>query len=102
VLYLSLAQGQFSGGRRHGYGVLVVRGNRYEGNWLNGQRHGYGTYTFRNGDSYTGEFRHGKFNGRGRYTFKATGQTIEAIFKVFILSVIQARLAGEIYLYGEG
>lgn len=59
--------GQWSNGKRHGYGTLTyASGDRYEGNWKDNKFHGYGIYSYSDGSRYEGNWENGKKSGKGK------------------------------------
>lgn len=85
-------RGDFSNGKRHGYGrqEYLREGDRgdlarqcvggrgsmyrialYEGHWHEGERHGAGKITYVNGDTVSGHFVNGILHGFAEYEFNA-------------------------------
>jgi hypothetical protein len=47
--------------------LMLITGDRYEGDWKNCLKDGKGSDTFANGDTHTGTYLKGKFDGKGTY-----------------------------------
>lgn len=102
-------KGQWTNGKKEGFGTLLTKLTKYEGGWANGMRDGEGTYWTRateqsewvrqykgcwredlkhgygicwhtNGDVYEGYFADGMRSAMGKL-FKANGDRIEGQFK---------------------
>ncbi|XP_019316683.2 MORN repeat-containing protein 1 isoform X6 [Panthera pardus] len=59
-------EGEWKGGKKHGYGRLVDRdGQAYWGWFHDNQRHGQGHMVFRNGDEYEGDWVRDQRQGHG-------------------------------------
>jgi hypothetical protein len=54
-------------GQKHGQGMFVRNGYRYQGSWVANQRQGYGRYTSPDGRSYEGFWKHDKPEGFGTF-----------------------------------
>jgi hypothetical protein len=69
--------GQFSGGRLHGLGVMTYpTRDIFSGDWQFGVREGRGRLKYANGDEYFGTFRQNNMNGQGKMTY-ANGAVYE-------------------------
>lgn len=55
--------GQLHDGKRHGFGLLTVRGQSYIGEFMNQHPHGFGTYRWDDGPSVTGMWCDGQVKG---------------------------------------
>ena len=56
-------------GERSGYGSLImVNGDKYEGEWANDVKHGHGVEVWATGARYEGEWKDGKKDGEGILT----------------------------------
>eukprot|EP00742_Colponemidia_sp_Colp-10_P003536 GILJ01003767.1.p1 GENE.GILJ01003767.1~~GILJ01003767.1.p1 ORF type:complete len:325 (-),score=32.09 GILJ01003767.1:110-1036(-) len=53
--------------KRHGRGILLRDGERYDGEWCNDSINGFGVYHFVSGATYEGFWKDQKFNGHGLY-----------------------------------
>lgn len=60
--------------------ILLVSGDRYEGEWRDGTENGQGTFIWSDGDSYGGEWKKWEPNGVGTYTL-SDGRKYEGEFK---------------------
>ena len=49
--------------------LIVLKSNRYEGEYKDDQKNGRGVFTYASGDRYEGEFKDGKRNGQGVETW---------------------------------
>jgi hypothetical protein len=75
-------EGEWSEGKKQGYGVLYyVSGVRYEGDFNDGKKHGKGKLYYSQGDYYEGDFVNDKKTGKGLYIWangdKYSGDFIE-------------------------
>lgn len=66
-------RGQFQNGKRHGYGIMVMRdGKFYEGQFENDQRSGEGTFYWSDGRVYRGFYKNDEKCGRGVHVWTTT------------------------------
>ena len=62
-------EGNFKDGLPHGKGKKHwVSGDTYDGEWEAGLRHGKGECHYAGGAKYSGNFKNGLFHGHGRYS----------------------------------
>lgn len=74
-------EGQFSEGKWHGDGKIIVKGQfEYTGTFTNHQVTGKGTVKLANGSKYNGEVVNANFEGEGIYYYP-DGKTLEGIFR---------------------
>ena len=59
----------------NGFGISLIKGDKYIGEFENGFKDGQGVCFYASGSQYSGSWRDGHFDGEGRYT------TIEGIVK---------------------
>lgn len=50
-------EGEFTDGKRHGYGTMRTMQEVYMGNWYKGMKHGHGKQTEATGLVYEGEWK---------------------------------------------
>ena len=63
-------EGEFRDGKRNGKGVLLrADGARYEGDWKNDRMDGQGVFWRPDGNRYEGSFAKGRFAGTGVYFY---------------------------------
>eukprot|EP00118_Oscarella_pearsei_P000853 m.5968 g.5968 ORF g.5968 m.5968 type:complete len:926 (+) comp14594_c0_seq1:56-2833(+) len=67
---LSLYEGEYVNGRRHGRGTQTwADGSLYEGDYENGKRHGNGIHKWKNGERYEGSYVEDTRHGKGAYSW---------------------------------
>ena len=57
--------GDYSNGVKEGYGIMNIKGGKYEGEMKGGNFNGYGRFIFNNKRKYEGEFINNKMEGYG-------------------------------------
>ena len=74
-------EGNFKDGKFSGAGIYYFKeGSRYEGNFIEGNFSGEGTLFLDNGDKYKGQFKNDEMDGEGTY-FWVNGDRYEGEFK---------------------
>lgn len=71
-LRIECYKGDYSNGKRHGYGEIVYNnGDSYNGNWVNNKKEGKGRYFYNFTKTvYSGEWLNNKRHGEGKMKFK--------------------------------
>jgi hypothetical protein len=64
-------EGSWREGVFDGVGVFISQHGRYEGEFVGGRRHGYGTYAFATGETYRGEWKADARHGAGVLQYRA-------------------------------
>ena len=74
-------EGEFLMGKFNGRGKLVNYEGTYEGDFSQGRKHGFGFQLYSNGSEYLGNWRFGKYDGKGKYFDASKGTTEEGYWK---------------------
>jgi len=109
-------EGEFSQGKKNGYGILIVNGGKYEGYFKEDEFYGIGSFYFKDERVYHGEWKNNKMNGTGLLTWK-NGKRYEGFFsnnkkngfgifysdnKIYIGLWEDSKLKGNVFVFEKG
>lgn len=109
-------EGEFSQGKKNGYGILIINGGKYEGCFKEDEFYGIGSFYFKDERIYHGEWKNNKMHGTGLITWK-NGNRYEGFFsnnkkngfgifysdnKIYIGLWEESKLKGNVFVFEKG